>query len=195
MVDFRPRKIIGHWREGHALDLHTLGSVFIGNDDLGHPRFETTRTAMGELLYRLKYSGDRSVVPEIASAAERFLRGWNPRVDIVVPVPPSTERAVRPVHVLAEAISGRLGIPLVECVRRTREAPQLKDVFDLDERLRLLEGLHAVDRSATDSKRVLLFDDLYRSGATMNAIAACLQRDGGAAEVFTLTVTRTRSNH
>jgi len=40
---------------------------------------------------------------------------------------------------------------------------------------------------------VLLFDDLYRSGATMNAIAAALLDEGGAADVFALAITRTRS--
>jgi predicted amidophosphoribosyltransferase len=44
------------------------------------------------------------------------------------------------------------------------------------------------------SKNVLLFDDLFRSGATMNAIAAELRDNGGLADLFALTITRTRSN-
>lgn len=42
-------------------------------------------------------------------------------------------------------------------------------------------------------RHVLLFDDLHRSGATMNAITEALYDDGDAAEVFALTITRTRS--
>src|ERR1700681_218824 len=122
MTNFTPRKIIGKWREGMALDLHTLSSEFIGHDEFGHPRFDTVR----------------SLTP----------RPW------------------QPVTVLAEAISKRTGIVLVDCVTRTRDAPQLKNVFDLDQRLKLLDGLHAVDKTATQGKGVLLFDDLYRSGAT-----------------------------
>ncbi len=34
----------------------------------------------------------------------------------------------------------------------------------------------------------------YRSGATMNAITAALYDEGAAADVFALTITRTRSN-
>ena len=40
----------------------------------------------------------------------------------------------------------------------------------------------------------LLFDDLYRSGATMNEITTTLYDQGSAADVFVLTITRTRSN-
>ncbi len=43
-------------------------------------------------------------------------------------------------------------------------------------------------------KGVLLFDDLFRSGATMNAITAALYDEGGAGNVFALTITRTRSH-
>lgn len=41
---------------------------------------------------------------------------------------------------------------------------------------------------------MLLFDDLFRSGATMNSITAALYDDGKVADVFALTVTRTRSH-
>ena len=142
----------------------------------------------------MKYNGDKRVVPEIVEAVEKLIKKWNPVVDILVPVPPSTPRTVQPVLVLAEAISQRLSILLAACVSRVRNIPQLKDVPDLDERLKLLDGLHAVNESATRGKRILLFDDLYRSGATMNAITTELYEKGKASEVFALTITRTRSN-
>jgi competence protein ComFC len=194
MAKFDPRRIIGKWKEGFALDFQTLSSVYLGDDEYGHPKFDTKRPEMGELLYKLKYAGDKATVPAIADAATQFLARWKPSVDLLVPVPPSTARKVPPVLLVAEAISQRTGIPVVACVTRTREVAQLKDVHDLDERLQLLENLHGVDASATNGKSVLLFDDLYRSGATLNAITAALYEQGGARNVFALTITRTRSN-
>jgi competence protein ComFC len=194
MANFAPRTIIGTWRKGYALDVHTLSSTPLGHNEFGHMQFDTKRSEMGDLLYKLKYNGDKNSVAEIVDAVEKLMIEWKPMVDILVPVPPSTRRAVQPVLVLAEAISQRLGIPLANCVTRTRDIPQLKSVFDLDERLKLLDGLHVVDESATQGKRVLLFDDLYRSGATMNAITSELYGKGKASEVFALTITRTRSN-
>ena len=192
MAKFVRRKILGKWREGFALDIHTLSSIYIGNDEYGHPRFDTQRSEIGELLYKLKNRAEQNAVPEIVDAVEVLMKEWNPIVDILVPVPPSTWRSVQPVLLLAEGISKRLEIPLAECVKRTRNVPQLKNISDPDERARLLENLHTVDKSAIHGKTVLLFDDLYGSGATMNAITTELYESGEAADVFALTITRKR---
>jgi predicted amidophosphoribosyltransferase len=194
MVHFQSRPIHGTWRKGYALDLHTISSTLLGYDAFGRMQFDTKRSEIGDLLYKLKYNHDMRVVPEIVEAVEKLLKAWNPMVDILVPVPPSTPRKVQPVLVRAKTISQQLHIPLANCVSRVRDIPQLKDVLDRNERVKLLDGLHKVDTSATQGKRVLLFDDLYRSGATMNAITAELYGKGKASEVFALTITRTRSN-
>lgn len=194
MAQVHPRLIIGKWKQGYALDVHTLYSVPIGHNEFGHMQFDTKRSDVGELLYRLKYSGDESVADELADAAAAFLARWNPGIDLLVPVPPSSVRAVQPVAILSAAIAKRLGIPVSNSVTRSREAPQLKGVYDLDERSRILDGLHAADPSHVAGKRVLLFDDLFRSGATMNAITASLLEQGHVSEVFALAITRTRSN-
>jgi predicted amidophosphoribosyltransferase len=193
MAQFQPRRILGKWREGFALDLHTLRSVPIGHNEFGHMQFDTTRSELGELLFKLKNRGDTSTVDEIVSAAVGFLNEWRPPLDIIVPVPASNHRALQPVPLLASGLGIRLSTPLIQCVTKTRDTPQLKNIFDLDERLAALQGVHAVDAPAARGKRILLFDDLYRSGATMNAITTILYEQGGAADVFALTITRTRS--
>jgi predicted amidophosphoribosyltransferase len=193
MAQFHPRQIIGKWQEGYALDVHTLSSIPIGHNEFGHMQFETTRSEVGELLYRLKNRGDRKVVDELADAATVLLRQWNPGIDIIVPVPASSARTVQPVALIAAAISQQLGIPLEDCVSKTRTERQLKNVFDLDERLKILDGLHTVDAAKTRGRRILLFDDLYRSGATMNSITSLLIEQGAAPAVFAFAITRTRS--
>ncbi|HEY1930424.1 MAG TPA: hypothetical protein VGG99_00280 [Acetobacteraceae bacterium] len=130
---------------------------------------------------------------ELAEAAARFVAAWQPRFDVIVPVPPSTPRSVQPVHLLASAVGHRLGITVAHYLTTTRDSSPLKNINDLDERIRLLAGLYAVDPSVTTGKRILLFDDLYRSGATMNEITTALYDQGRAADVFVLTITRTRS--
>ena len=147
MVNFTPRLIIGQWRKGYALDWQTISSQFAGYDEFGHPRFDTTRSEVGELLYRLKYRRDSGAVTDIVETAIKFLGKWNPPCDVIVPVPPSTHRPVQPVPVLSKAISERLNVPLADCVTRSRDIPELKNVSDLDERLQLLEGLHTRTRS------------------------------------------------
>jgi hypothetical protein len=163
---FIPRRINGAWREGFALDLHTVSSEPIGYDEYGHLRFNTIRTEVGELHYQLKFKGDGAAVAPLVDALDGYLKAWKPPIDLIIPVPPSTKRATPPVMLLGEALSKRTGVPLADCIMRARDIPQLKNVTDLDERAKLLEGLHSVDKTATQGKVVLLFDDLYRSGAT-----------------------------
>lgn len=194
MALINPRVILGKWKKGYALDLHTLSSIYIGDDGSGYPRFDTVRSEIGELLFRLKNRSDLSAVPEIVAATEKFLKEWRPPVDIIVPVPPSSNRTIQPVMVLAQALSKQLQIPLSEVVQKTRDTPQLKEIFDLDKRLQVLEGAFFVEPERVAGQQILLFDDLFRSGATMDAISDILYRQGGAKEIYALTVTRTRVN-
>jgi hypothetical protein len=43
LITIRPSLIPGRWREGYALDLHTENAIHIGDDEYGHPQFDTKR--------------------------------------------------------------------------------------------------------------------------------------------------------
>jgi len=194
MAGINPKKITGRWISGYALDVHTISSTHLGVNEYGHDVFDTKRSELGELLYRLKYSADESAADEIVAAAVAFLKPSRARFDVVVPVPPSGTRAVQPVIILAKGIGQVLGLPVVDCITATRAATQLKGVMDPDKRKELLDGLYAVDARQIRGKNILLFDDLFRSGSTLNTITDLLMGSGKAAGVRTLTITRTRSN-
>lgn len=86
-------RIPGNWQQGFVLDYHTVRSVYVGDDEFGHPRYETVRTALGELVYKLKYHSDTSVLDEIIEAAAVFISGRRLNPDLIVPVPPSRQRS------------------------------------------------------------------------------------------------------
>jgi competence protein ComFC len=194
MVEINPSRIPGGWSMGFTLDVHTTSSELIGHDEYGHPQFASKRSELGELLYRLKFRPDKRVIPQIAEVVGTFAESYLPQVDLIVSVPPSTPRKEQPVILLARAIGERIKIPVFEdCVWKVRETSQLKNIFDFDERSQLLEGAFETDRFVVKGKTVLLFDDLYRSGATLNAVTSLLYDQGGAKDVVALTLTRTRS--
>lgn len=194
MAAINPQKIAGNWRSGYALDVHTTDSVYIGDNAYGHPQFDNTYSELGALLNRLKYKSDQTAAPEIIATAADFLRPSRAKFDLIVPVPPSTPRAVQPVILMANGIGAALGLPVISCITTTRPTAQLKSITDPTERQQALAGLHAVDATQTIGKNVLLFDDLFRSGSTMNAITDVLLQQGKAANVYVFTITRTRSN-
>ncbi len=189
-----PIEIAGQWVSGFALDYHTISSVCIGYDEYGHPIFDTKYTDLGGLLYRLKFKGDNSVVDEIVETLGHFVKtSWKPPLSIIIPMPPSSARASQPVFVLADALGAHLGLTIDrDAVAKTKTTPQLKNIYDYNERIRLLLGAFFANPEILAEQRVLLFDDLYRSGATMNSVATVIREQGRAAEIYALTVTRTR---
>ena len=146
MVNNKPMKIPGRWRDGYALDYHTVSSTYLGDDEFGHAQFDTKRSDVGDLLYRLKYRTDNTAVAPLVETIAAFVAAWKPGIDLVVPVPPSRARASQPVLVLAESIAKELGLVYAPtCVSRSRELPELKNVYDYDERIRLLADAHVID--------------------------------------------------
>lgn len=192
-MQLNPRPVHGAWDDGRTLDLHVRSSEFVGYNEYGHAQFESIRTELGELLYRLKYRGDQSAVAPIAQAACDFVRGWNRGIDVIVPAPPSRNRAVQPLFQIADEVGRLLGLPVDKVsVRKAKATPELKNV-DHAQRLELLGGVHSIEGDALRDRRVLLLDDLYQSGATLNAIGRLLKEAGGASAVFALALTRARS--
>jgi competence protein ComFC len=195
MAKIRPMQIKGAWRDGFVLDYQILSSTFTGYDGFGHPQFDTVRTELGELLYRLKYRGDRSVTDEIAEAAGEFIqsRGWEPAIALIVPMPALRARSEQPVNILADTLGRRLGIKVeADAVKKVKSTPQLKDVKDYGERVQLLEGAFSVSTPMIEDKSILLLDDLYQSGATIEGVTRALYEQGKASAVFALVLTRTQ---
>lgn len=192
-MNLNPRRLGGAWDDGWTLDRHVNSSDFLGYNEQGHPQFETTRTQLGELLYRLKYKGDWTAVAPIAQAAANFVRDWNPGIDVIVPAPPSKQRHTQPLFQIAAELGQLLNLPVdTVSVRKIQVTPELKNV-DRDQRAELIAAAHSIEPGTLDAKRILLLDDLYQTGATLDAIARLLKGAGGATAVFALALTRARS--
>ncbi len=92
--------------------------------------------------------------------------------------------------VVAETLAERIGIPLCKgCVKKTKQTPQLKDITDYDKKREALSDAFTVQRQNTAGKNLLLFDDLFDSGATVSSITEALKEQGEAAAVYLLTLT------
>jgi competence protein ComFC len=79
-----------------------------------------------------------------------------------------------------------------DSLKKTKATQQMKDVGDFGARVAALEAAFASDK-ALEGKAVLLFDDLFQSGATMNVAARALKGQGQVKSVYALALTRTRN--
>jgi predicted amidophosphoribosyltransferase len=166
-----------------------LGSSFVSYDGNGHPRFDSHRSPVGELLFQLKYRNDQTAIDQLAETAAEFLKQWKPPVQGIVPVPPSLTRKSQPVIEVATALAAHTGIPLLaSALSKVKQTPQLKDIVEYDKRTEALKDAFAVASNEVTGKKLLLFDDLIGSGATVGHIAEAL-KTGGAEAVYLLTLT------
>jgi predicted amidophosphoribosyltransferase len=184
-------RIFGPWHAGWALDLHVLSST-----PRGDGTYETIRTEIGQQLFELKYRNERRHIEPLAEAAARVVGALlvRPYLEALIPVPPSAPRTVQPVMEVARAIGRLTGLSVPEdYLRKTKTTQSLKDIFDTTERKAQLAGAFAVADDRFAGKRVLLFDDLFRSGETLSEITHTLVEQGKVDRVYVLTLTRTRS--
>lgn len=193
-VETSPSSLAGPWKAGYALALHTVKSEFLGYNEQGHAKYDTTRSAVGEALYQLKYQGQANLATKLAKAAADFVAAKGFPVELIVALPPSKKRSVQPVALIAKEVADRLKVPFdARGLRKVKDTPELKSLTDLKEREEALKGAYAPSESVK-GKTVLLFDDLYRSGASMQEAARTLVEVGGAKTVYVLALTRTRTN-
>jgi len=183
-------KLKGNWKSGYAIELHTKKSVFIAPG-----QFDTTYTDTGLALNLLKYHQDYSQISVLSDLAISFLksRKATPYIDVIIPVPPSAFRKTQPVEEIAKIISKKLSIPIdIKFLLKLHDTSQLKGIDDPIERKKILEGVFEVSDLRYNGKRVLLFDDLFRSGSTLNEITRILYTNGKVRFVYVLTLTKTR---
>lgn len=116
------------------------------------------------------------------------------RASLVAPVPlhpqREWERGFNQAELLARAVAVRMGLPLEKrgLERRKPRPPKLK--LSRHERWHSARGAYAaVSGTQFDNQRVLLVDDVFTTGATLDACARAL-REAGAAHVTALTVAR-----
>ena len=192
VVNTNPMKLPPRpWVEGYVLDYHTVSSTPTGDP---YYRFDTKRTELGELLFRLKYrAGGSVVVADIVDTAEQFVGGWKPPIDCVVPAPPSLTRKTQPAFEVARELAARLRIPVFEdAVFKVKITPQMKNIDDWSERQRVLAEAVQAGRNDVKDRSILLFDDLIESGSTLRRAAEVLLKDGGAQAIYALVLTRTK---
>ena len=187
-------RIEGNWNKGLAYDIHTLDSTYLGVDEYGHGRWENTRSEMGNLLYGLKYRSKKGNVPKIIGLITAKIKGLE-TFDFIIPIPPSTPRAYQPVYELAEELGRRKRVKVGYALEKIESDVEIKNIKNPDERRAALEKTMRITGDySLSGKKILLLDDLYRSGITLEVATKILCEQAKADTINVLTMTKTRSN-
>lgn len=183
-----PTRIYGTWDEGIVLDNHMLKSVFLGYDENGKEKFENTRTELGDLLYKFKYQKDKDSLSNIMDLIKGILDKWNlkEKIDIVIPVPPSNKtREYQPVFEIAKEIAKYLRKECKLDVLSKESNLQVKDGYNIS-------GLIKQNKEIENKVNILVIDDLYSTGATLNEVCKVLRNDKNVKNIYCLAITKTK---
>ena len=147
---------------------------------------------MRRSVTRYKYYGCREYGDFYAKAMYRYawknLNQWKPDLIVPVPIHKSKERlrGFNQAAYLAERLSCYTGIPvdtdLVQKVVKTKSQKKLNAM----QRRKNLEKAFLVTKNIR-GKDILVIDDVYTTGSTIDAMAGCL-RKRGAKNIYFLTV-------
>jgi competence protein ComFC len=142
--------------------------------------------AARDLLARLKFEGRKRLAPLFADLLETTMDGARRELPIVpVPSRPGREGADA-VEVLARCLERRHGRQALRLLAR-RGGVQQK-TLDFARRRENLSGMIVMRRQADVPAAVLLLDDVFTTGATLDACAAVL-RQAGCRTVLAVTLT------
>jgi ComF family protein len=161
-----------------------------------YPREELDEHPLRQVVQKFKYGRKVSLGKPLgrlmARGCQEFLQ--NCPADLIVPVPLHPRRlrwrGFNQAVLLARQVSRVCRTPMDPFVLvRRRETPPQTQLTE-QERRKNVRGAFALNPARPiEAKRVLLIDDVYTSGATVNECSRELRR-GGAAKIYVLTLAR-----
>ena len=144
-------------------------------------------------MYRFKYSNRREYAEFYAEMAKERYENWIAYrgIEAIVPVPLYTgkkrKRGYNQAEVFAVCLGRKCSIPIEKkLIKRIRNTVPQKELND-KQRKDNLKGAFQVRANIVKYNIILLVDDIYTTGATVDAVADTLKK-AGVKEVYILSI-------
>lgn len=183
-------KPVSRMEQEYCMDCASTEHIF----DQGSAPFTYTGR-MRQLVYQLKASNRREHLDFFAEAMAQKVRQhqkyWRPDVITAVPMHRSKlrKRGYNQSELLARRISTLTGIPydpdLIRCIKKAKNQKTL----DKRERRNNLKGCFRVEKILPPGMHILVIDDVYTTGSTMDEISLALKKAGAKCVFFTVLCT------
>ena len=192
---------------GQPFDVLARGAEVCARCRQHPPAFERARAAWvfegppREAIHRFKYNRRFSLAPRLARAvaaspaARAMIGDWQPQLLVPVALHASRARArgFNQSALLARELGAIFDLPALELLQRTRRTPPQVGL-DLESRRQNVRRAFAVEeqlasKAHLSGARVLLIDDVFTTGATLDECARALRKSGASA-VGALTIAR-----
>jgi competence protein ComFC len=138
--------------------------------------------AMERVLHSFKFDGRKRVGRVLADMAyEAFLKSGE-ECDMVTSVPANPgrqwKRGYNQSELVAKRLSTRMGRPYVRLLRENRGSGSQKVLRERDRYINILGRFKPVNTGIIRGKTVLIADDIFTTGATLNECARILAENG-----------------
>ena len=148
---------------------------------------------MKQAMYRFKYSNKREYARFLGEEAAARFGDWLKKneIEAIVPVPlfsgKQKKRGYNQAEVFAKELSFWTGIPVEKkWVIRIKDTRPMKELNDV-ERKNNLKGAFQICKMGVKYRKVLVVDDIYTTGSTIEAVADVLGQDG-VQSVFSICI-------
>ena len=146
-------------------------------------------------ILRFKYNREMYFGPHLAGwliGAARQWIDWR-EIGAIVPVPlhprKKRHREFNQAEYLADALSRAVNVPTVRALRRVKDTKTQTALGAADRSANLRDAFRVRAAATVTGKRVVLVDDVFTTGATMDACAKVL-RAAGVQHIIALAVAR-----
>ena len=145
------------------------------------------------IIHALKFAGIKHIYKIFIPYIQKHIEHLNEQIDIITSVPMSRKKMIKRGYnqseLIAKEVGKQTGIEFCETLKENSGAKQQRSL-NYDERfINVIDRYKTINNTKFQDKTVLVIDDVFTTGATINECSRKLILSG-AAKIFSITLVR-----